>query len=405
LATGFLLAFKKKIQINLHKVLNFASLLLVLFQALLISRFYFQINSPTSTTSSIEHVKEKPLSQSEPDVYYIILDSYAGERILFEQYGYDNSSFLSSLKELGFYIPEGARSNYYTTIFSMLSTFHMDYLTNIGIPIRLNSEDINYGELTPYLRNNPVRSEFEDRGYQIISFKTGYSWLDWNDADIYFQQEKQSFSSQEFEHLYINTTFLRLLKDTGLFEKTGLETIVTNISQEKIVTDHDGIPGARNRYERLQFTFDQLEKTSEIPGKKFIYVHVLSPHEPYVFDAKGNFDLTNNDSSYITQIKYLNKRMLEVITQILNNSDTPPIIIIQGDHNALDETDPEKVQVLSALYMPGYQGSLLYDEITPVNHFRYIFSNGLDTPLIEDLSFVKGSLPYEFLPVKNSPAK
>lgn len=407
LSAGFLIAYKQKIQINLHKILNLAGTILILFQVFLITKFYFQIITSTYENKASEYIEIRQSQQNYPDVYYIILDSYASEEILRERYGFDNSAFLSSLRELGFYIPDNGKANYYTTIFSMLSTFHMDYLDNTEIPIRKNAKNINYKELIPYLKDNPVRMEFEKKGYKIVSFKTGYYWLEWDDTDIYYQQEKLSFSSQEFEHLFINTTFIRLLIDTGFMEKIGLVDALNNFrssfEDENVVTDHDGIPGARNRFERLHYTFNKLEEAVEIPGKKFVYVHILSPHEPYVFDEKGNFNPTSEDSGYITQVEFLNRRILEIVKLLIKNSDIPPIIIIQGDHNSLDENDPAKVQVLSALFMPGQVKSELYDEITPVNHFRYIFSNYLDSDitLINDASFIKGTLPYEFIPVIN----
>ncbi|HQN04819.1 MAG TPA: hypothetical protein PK174_05310 [Anaerolineaceae bacterium] len=405
LVTGFLIAYKKRIQINLHKILNLAGVILILFQVFLIAKFYFQIITPTYKNKDNELIEVSKDQQNDPDVYYIILDSYAGEEVLRNKYGYDNSAFLSSLKELGFYIPDYSTANYYTTIFSMLSTFHMDYLDNTDIPIRKNAENINYKELIPYLKNNPVRTEFEKMGYKIVSFQTGYYWLEWNDADVYYQPEKPSLSSQEFENLFINTTFVRFFIDTGIIEKIGLRDAIYNfrgsLEDKKVITDHDGIPGARNRYERLQYTFKMLEDSVEIPGKKFVYVHILSPHEPYVFDEKGNFDPTDKDTGYITQVEFLNHRILEIVKHLIDNSDTPPIIIIQGDHNSLDENDPARIQVLSALFMPGQVKSELYDDITPVNYFRYIFLNyfDVDITLINDVSFIKGTSPYEFIPV------
>ncbi len=407
---GFLLAYKRKIHLSFHNGINIASLLLVLFQVILISRFYIQINTISNKATKTNINVENSATQTEPDVYYILLDSYADEQILQEKYGFDNSAFLNSLKELGFYIPENAKSNYYTTIFSMLSTFNMNYHDEIGFPVNLNSSDVDYNQLIPYFKHNPVRSEFEKRGYQIISFETGYYWLNWNDTDIYYEQAKSLNSSQEFEHLFARTTFLRMLEDTGIAEKSGLDKILpvfrTSFIPDNTITDHDGIPGAKKRYDRLLFTFDWLEKTVEIPGNKFVYAHILSPHEPFVFDEQGNFHPTDKkQAGYTSQVQFLNQRILEIVTHILENSPTPPIIIIQGDHNSLKETDPKKTQVLSALYMPGEAGEHLYGGITPVNHFRYIFSNyfGMDIPLIADKSFIKGASPYDFIPVTDSP--
>ena len=45
----------------------------------------------------------------EPDIYYIVLDSYGGADVLKDSYSYDNSEFVNDLQELGFIIPQSFR--------------------------------------------------------------------------------------------------------------------------------------------------------------------------------------------------------------------------------------------------------------------------------------------------------
>ena len=39
---------------------------------------------------------------------------------------------------------------------------------------------------------------------------------------------------------------------------------------------------------RALFQFRQLQRLPSVPGRKFVFAHVLLPHPPYVFDADGN---------------------------------------------------------------------------------------------------------------------
>jgi hypothetical protein len=62
-----------------------------------------------------------------------------------------------------------------------------------------------------------------------------------------------------------------------------------------------------------------------------------------------------------------------MIQEIIKNSDTYPIIILQSDHGFV--IPERRYNILNAFYLPGqdYNG-LLYPSISPVNTFRIIFN-------------------------------
>ena len=51
-----------------------------------------------------------------PDIYYIILDSYARQDVLKEVGGYDNSDFINYLTSKGFYVASESCSKYTHTL-------------------------------------------------------------------------------------------------------------------------------------------------------------------------------------------------------------------------------------------------------------------------------------------------
>ena len=91
-------------------------------------------------------------------------------------------------------------------------------------------------------------------------------------------------------------------------------------------------------------------------------------------------------AGYIYEIEYINARMLTIVAEILANSTTPPIIIIQGDHGF---GEGDNFPILNAYYLPGIDPEVLYPTISPVNCFRLVFNEyfGSNLILLPDQSF------------------
>jgi hypothetical protein len=64
--------------------------------------------------------------------------------------------------------------------------------------------------------------------------------------------------------------------------------------------------------------------------------------------------------------------MLEIIPQLIRGSETPPIIVLAGDHGTPWGEYQNEVKILAAFFTPGSQ-SPFYKSITPVNIFRVVF--------------------------------
>src|SRR5690606_36084113 len=78
-----------------------------------------------SVVSSIKTIKSESKLGYEPDIYYIILDRYAGQKTLSEMYHFDNSLFLTELQSKGFYIATDSHTNYPSTSFSIAASLNM----------------------------------------------------------------------------------------------------------------------------------------------------------------------------------------------------------------------------------------------------------------------------------------
>jgi hypothetical protein len=220
-----------------------------------------------------------------------------------------------------------------------------------------------------------VRADLKQRGYQIISFKTGYEWDEWRDADQFLYPALEENPAMypavlPFEYLLMQTTALRPFLDNGF------------LAQERFL----------DQYHRAFYILDQLPRVASQPGPKFVYVHMLVPHAPFIFMPDGS--LNPDRSFYITEagigededtilkgylnnIAFISDRIIPVIEQIKANSAQPPIIIVQGDHGYVSEE--RKYNNLNAYYLPGDAQTKLYPTITPVNSFRLIFNEYFGT--------------------------
>jgi hypothetical protein len=110
-------------------------------------------------------------------------------------------------------------------------------------------------------------------------------------------------------------------------------------------------------------------------------------------------DLTDQEarSAYVDQVQFINQEILEVIDALIENSDIPPIIIVQGDHGPMKDltvNPAERMPILNAYLLPGIQmDAVLYPSISPVNSFRFVLNSFFDQnlPLLLDKSFYSPS--------------
>lgn len=323
-----------------------------------------------------------------PDIYYIILDAYGRADVLQELYRYDNSEFLISLEEMGFYVADCSQSNYAQTELSLASSLNYNYLPALGDTFVAGSDDRS--PLWPLIKDSTVRRFLESKGYKTIAFKTGFSWTEITDADLFLSPQLNRWQLDEFQYMWLQTTLGRILLDAESF----------NMLQK---------PDDLSRH-RTEFVLEKLQQIPSIDGPKFIFAHLIVPHPPYVFGPNGELVSIGSDippakarQAYMDQITFINKRMLEILPMIIADSSAPVVVVIQGDHGSGAMGAVDRMANLSAFYLPGHD-MMLYPEITNVNTFRVIFSEYFEGnfPLLPDYSFYSTyGDPFDFAEVEN----
>ena len=364
--------------------LNLVSIFLLIYPSLTISSSLVRQYISDSSSKTMQTGTDTAAGLNSPDVYYIILDGYGRQDVLKKEYGFDNSEFINGLRSRGFYVAECSQSNYAHTLYSLSSSLNYDYLDALGATT--DPERISI------LKHGAVRSAFESLGYKVVAFPTGWSMTEWTDADIYTDYGKTFTTLTEFETLFLDTTLLR------------------------VVTDYDRLNSQTSLYSnaRRLRVLSMLATLKELPSKKgdyFIFAHFVIPHPPFSFGANGEWLEINVNTAtyeeisraYVDQVIYINKEILQVVDTIQRESETPPVIIIQGDHGPPPDltNDPEiRMPILNAYYLPGEDAeSGLYPSISPVNSFRVVLNRyfGSNLPLLEDKSYFAPNQDHERL--------
>jgi hypothetical protein len=228
------------------------------------------------------------------------------------------------------------------------------------------------------IQHSITRQLLEDMGYITIAFETGYNWTEFKDADIYLAPEIGStWLPNNFEILLINSTALAFVLE-------GVELLPTSLTSN--------LQGnTRVHRKRVLFVLEQLEQLPSVEGPKFVFAHIVSPHKPFVFDAEGNYAAGNVNpiAAYADQVAYLNQRVMALVVTLIQESETPPIIIIQGDHGGVNAGKENRLKILNIYYLPGGGIENLYPNISPINTFRVVFNTyfGAELPLLKDSSF------------------
>jgi len=353
--------------------LNLLSIYLMIYP---ISKIGYSVFRQSAAERSVQTSQSDIVaSENRPDIYYIILDAYGREDVLRNMFGYDNKEFLNELRQRGFYIAECSQSNYGYTNFSLTSSLNYAYLDVLNVS---NSR----ADRIALLKQGAVRVFLEEQGYKTVAFPTGFVFTEWEDADLYLDFDRPVSTLDEFEVLALNTTLFRAMYDLKIVD-TGE---VTHKDMRRL---------------RVLSVLEKLQQLPRMDGNLFVFAHIGVPHRPYTFGPNGeipDYDgkmATQEETgkAYIDQVKFISNETLKVVDALLENSEVPPIILIQGDHGPqedLTENPSNRMPILNAYYLPGVNmDKVLYPDISPVNSFRVVLNSyfGQNLPILEDRSY------------------
>lgn len=264
---------------------------------------YFLYNMQTKEHKE-QYSSTKPVKIPDRDIYIFLLDAHAGSRTL-KHLRADNSKFFNKLKKSGFFVFEDMESNYNKTIISISSFLNMDYVQNM--PYDTASDAVNNAKLLKMAKLS---------GYKIYYIN---SWP----MDLHIKEGiiDEIYTSDHSVYESIMELFLGKSLLFHLFNKN-------------------------DNTKKISDVFKYINSVIKKDKKKLVFIHLLMPHPPYVFNENGNqnsgadymdFETNGkrilNKKSYINYMKYTDTRVLDFIDEIFSKNRRP-IILIMGDHGA-----------------------------------------------------------------------
>ncbi|RLD02514.1 MAG: hypothetical protein DRI65_14805, partial [Chloroflexota bacterium] len=367
-----------------HKCDHYLSVVSIILLIFMVSGIGIKINVSNKFQKNVKSIlinnpgmdSNKDIAQpsydndNQPDIYYLIFDAFAGSNILLEYYDTDILYFIEQLEKRGLYVATASKSNYSLTVDSLPSSLNINYWDDLAED---EIKHIGWIPINPLLQNNLVSNYLRKSGYELVTFTSGF----WPTEDIMTDMKLSPWINlNEYQE--------------NLLSFTPVPRIFPSILYD-------------NHRNRINFILNSLKDIKREEKPVFVFAHILTPHPPFIFDEEGNPVHPNRPYSYFDadgyrrlggttaeyqemysgQLNFVVDRILEIIDEILLESEHPPILIIQGDHgpgsmvnlahlenNNLDE----RFSIMNAYYFPDKDYSSLYPSITPVNTFRVVFN-------------------------------
>lgn len=334
-------------------------------------------NNQTSVAAQTDQAAAA--DENHPDIYYIVFDEFAGFDAMRKYWKYNGvDQFVNFLKEKGFFVAENSRSSSIDTL-HQLST-RLNYQT---YPLDGKYQNTYFNDIA----DSRVARYLKERGYTIVVF-------DETRASFAYPAKPPVIADYSFE--YDPET---MMSSGGFFDDFGI-LVANNTMVSAFSNLYDlNNPMLEQHKNMISFTVNKLANMSDVPTPKFVYVHLMVPHMPFMFDENGNYvdqSFHTNWSYYLGNYIYTTQIAEEMINNILSSADpeNPPVIILQSDHGArnkavagtnsvLLENYPEeyKQHIMFTMNLPGYDFSTIPQDVDPINTFPIVFNYLFDADI------------------------
>ncbi len=311
-----------------------------------------------------------------PDIYYFIFDEFSGFEAM-RQYFHneDVDRFKTFLEDKGFFVAEKSFSSSNHTVHQMA--------------VRMNFTEYPYKQ-----GDQPIWHEALANGKGIALLESkGYNTVVFEEISMLHPTLPDIKADYLFHYNYSTD------EDMGiLFDEYGML-----VADNTMLYAFDEMYKVENPADKAHKDFlvslqERIPNLDDIPSPRFVYAHLMIPHQPFIFDRNGGLvdssfyrDWNYYEGQYIYSMKYMEK----MVTSILANADpeNPPIIILQSDHGARIRANNEQLKdfpqdmlrnILFAVYLPGFDTSTLTQDENPINTLPIIFNHflGENIPLL-----------------------
>ena len=344
--------------IKITNIFNGVAALLIVFNVSQMLIFYYNYDNKVFFNQDERNLKYR-FSGTPPDIYYIILDEYAGLEQIKSYFNYDNSDFVNRLNKKGFYVAHKSKSNYTLTSFSLATSLNM-------APPRINSSgtewsssSMSISEFMNMTRRSPVYEYIQNNN--VVHLLKSYNYKYYHLGSWLYETMYSKFADYNINYIGFNINNPLIM---GLCKSSIIRLIYINrYFQRKLVMN----------------AFSSLSNVAGANGPKFVFAHIICPHPPFLFGPEGEIvpfskrNDVNDRMVYLGQYIFITKKIEECIDIILEKSNTPAIIILQSDHGVRWDK-PSAKMIFNAYLLPHNGNAILYDNISPVNTFRLVFN-------------------------------
>ncbi len=310
-----------------------------------------------------------------PDIYYILFDEFSGfEPMRKYWHNQDVDDFVQFLKSKDFFVAEQSYGSSIDTLHQMATRFnYQEYSLDAPDAQKIWFDDIADNRVMRYLKS---------QGYTTVVF---------DEMQFAYQSAPPKMVDYSFNYVQSDAANLGVF-----FDEFGVmiadNTMLRSLSRLYKLND----PTIEQHRNMVLFTTVKVADLDEVPSPKFVYVHLMLPHFPFMFDENGSFidPMFYQDwNYYLGNYKFATRIAEKMVDSILAQADParPPIIILQSDHGARNlktespnsvilENFPEeyKTNIMFTLYMPGYDTSAIAQDVNPINTFPIVFNHLFD---------------------------
>jgi hypothetical protein len=251
--------------------------------------------------------------------------------------------------------------------------------------------------MTEMLQDHAVGRYLQSKGYTYVHLG---SWWDPTESNRMADVNPRFESGSDFLSTLNETTILPEL--FGRLRRLGLPI------------SGGPVDNYTRHYEAGRFDLDHLAGIAAIRGPKFVFIHILLPHDPYVFDSDGSFVTPEERRGRSLaeqvgrQLAWTDRQIGAFLKSLVDMpADEQPIVVLQADEGpqparydrdeggfrwdqATSAELDEKFGILNAFFLPGEEAPIPYPGISPVNAFRMVLGAyfGANLPLLPDRHFV-----------------
>jgi hypothetical protein len=301
-------------------------------QALSILRVSGTMHAEEAYTPTTELNQAKTMhpqtSVDKPDIYYIVLDRYTNNDVLKKQFGFDNTPFLDGLRNQGFSIDDTALSSYPYTAPSVSSTLNMSY-HNDDIKDFKNDQPQSAILFHAMAEQSQVVKLLQGNGYTYHSIGSTYG---------------VSYRAPLTVNDYACDQRLRVFNKEKCLHGVEALQFEKSIFYQFADVPIKGWPVHYDEIKAVDYVRTQLDKLHELAdspqqGGRFIFAHILVPHDPFYFLADGSLSpYTNVDQEgmpvkekYVNQVEFINTQISQLVSRINEKSAGKAVIMLVSD--------------------------------------------------------------------------